>query len=643
MATYSSGNDYIDGLLMGPSLTGVIGSGVNVNYSFGTQSQAETSPFAIDPAFEKAIGAAVGIWSQYANIHFTKVTTSITNPTVQPVMFAMGDGLESGVEGLTSSIISSNGSKILTSDVTIASDLEGSSLRQGQYGFFVVLHEIGHVLGLTDRDGLDPVNHDSLDYSIMSYTDGTYAKRGFGLAPATPGPDDIAALQFLYGANMSTNAGNTRYTINAGDPLHTIWDAGGNDIIDTTSYNSGAVVDLRDALPGNDIADDDADPTHPILLGATAVWLAYNSRIEDAITGAGNDTITGNDLNNILTGNAGNDSITGGGGSDQIFGGDGNDTVGAWSNSLIRGGNGIDLLTYQSATSGVEVSLSDILNSGTDSLGNSIFGIEGGIFGSLFDDIITGNQANNTLAGSEGDDILNGLGGNDLINGNIGADFVSGSEGSDTVMGGQGDDNVNGNMGNDIINGDKGADTLLGGKGFDTINGGEDNDSIAGNLGNDVLFGNAGTDTLYGGDGDDSLNGGDDSDDITGGAGNDTLMGGAGNDNLQGDGGANIIDAGAGNDSIFANGDGAYTITGGTGADSFMGAIADAFITDFQLSADKAVFSDSIFADVIAALAAQTYDATTEVATITLPFGGQLIFQNVPEPLSTSDIMIITG
>ena len=315
----------------------------------------------------------------------------------------------------------------------------GAELRQGQYGFFVLLHEMGHALGLKHsfESPALPAAEDNMDHSIMSYTDGTYAKRGFGLAPATPAPDDIAALQFLYGANMSTNAGDNRYTIKAGDPLHTIWDAGGHDIIDTTSYNAGAVIDLQE---GGD---------HPIHLGSTAVWLAYNSHIEDAVAGAGNDTIIGNTLNNVLTGNAGNDSIVGGGGSDQIFGNDGNDTIGAGGNSLIDGGNGIDAISYQSA-SGVVVNLQDILGTGVDSLGDTIRSIEAGIFGSPGNDSINGNAAANYLTGGDGGDLIQGFAGNDSLNGNAGNDSIAGGDGLDVIFGGQGDDSLNGNAGADI-------------------------------------------------------------------------------------------------------------------------------------------------------------------------------------------------
>lgn len=247
MAFYLSGNNYIDGLLAGTSMTGSIGSGATFTYGFAKDSD----PFAIDSKFEKAVGIAAGTWSQFANVHFTKITPPVTGATPnRDVLFQISDATNE-IGGTTKNV-------------------SGGDMHQGQYSFLTALRGIGSALGLKDRTNFSPLNHDDLDHSIMSTKDGTYAKAHSGLAPITPLPDDIAAAQYLYGANMSTNAGDTRYKINAGDQLHTIWDAGGHDIIDTTSYNAGAVIDLRDTLPNNDTATDTvagSDPSHPYFSG----------------------------------------------------------------------------------------------------------------------------------------------------------------------------------------------------------------------------------------------------------------------------------------------------------------------------------------------------------------------------------------
>ncbi len=53
-----------------------------------------------------------------------------------------------------------------------------------------------------------------------------------------------------------------------------------------------------------------------LYTGADNVAIAYSATIENAIGGAGADTITGNTANNALKGNAGNDTINGGTGTD---------------------------------------------------------------------------------------------------------------------------------------------------------------------------------------------------------------------------------------------------------------------------------------------------------------------------------------
>ncbi|KQQ39908.1 hypothetical protein ASF58_22350 [Methylobacterium sp. Leaf125] len=50
------------------------------------------------------------------------------------------------------------------------------------------------------------------------------------------------------------------------------------------------------------------------------------SIIENAIGGAGNDTIVGNRVDNALAGGSGNDTLNGGAGADRMYGGFGNDT-----------------------------------------------------------------------------------------------------------------------------------------------------------------------------------------------------------------------------------------------------------------------------------------------------------------------------
>jgi serralysin len=126
--------------------------------------------------------------------------------------------------------------------------------------------------------------------------------------------DDIAAIQRLYGANMTTRVGNTTYGFNSnaddsayhmdGDKqaVFSIWDAGGINTLDLSGYSTNQRLDLRQGEFSN----------AGVL--TKNISIALGAIIQNGIGGQGNDTIIGNDSDNELTGNKGNDGIDGGAG-----------------------------------------------------------------------------------------------------------------------------------------------------------------------------------------------------------------------------------------------------------------------------------------------------------------------------------------
>src|SRR5690606_15106837 len=88
------------------------------------------------------------------------------------------------------------------------------------------LHEIGHALGLKHGNesnvyGALPYAEDSMEYSVMTYRSyaghpgNYYTNETWGFAQ-TFMIADIAALQHMYGADFTTNSGNTVYKWNPG-------------------------------------------------------------------------------------------------------------------------------------------------------------------------------------------------------------------------------------------------------------------------------------------------------------------------------------------------------------------------------------------------------------------------------------------
>ena len=253
------------------------------------------------------------------------------------------------------------------------------ALNPGSYSYWVVLHELGHSLGLGHPHGVNEYygafpgvsgawnagdnNLNSAPWTVMTYN---VHDNDVGLTPTSQdtsgfftglGAFDIAATQYLYGANTNYNTGDNVYDLNENDlnGWKCIWDNGGRDKISATASNQSVNIDLRNASLKNSAGGGGfVSQVGSESLGFT---IAFNSTgnciIEDAIGSNFNDIITGNQKANTLTGGSGNDTINGGAGddtlngglgNDRLVGGAGNDTfIGSIGNDVIRGGTGNDI------------------------------------------------------------------------------------------------------------------------------------------------------------------------------------------------------------------------------------------------------------------------------------------------------------
>lgn len=267
----------------------------------------------------------------------------------------------------------------------------------GNYAHFIALHEIGHTLGIKHPhdiiNSVDsvilPLDHDFQEYTVASYRSTQYTTQMYTTNEAYGYPQtfmmlDIAALQYLYGANYNFRNTDTYYSLNPltgetyvngigqGQPganrvFATIWDGGGTDTYDFSFYGADLQIDLNPGGFSRLGPDQRAWLNHD----TQARGNIYNallhegnlaSLIENAIGGAGSDTLTGNGISNRLSGQAGNDILTGGGGNDILIGGAGSNGAafsgmksdyvisqiddGSYSvRDLRAGGDGEDLLT----------------------------------------------------------------------------------------------------------------------------------------------------------------------------------------------------------------------------------------------------------------------------------------------------------
>jgi Ca2+-binding RTX toxin-like protein len=391
---------------------------------------------------------------------------------------------------------------------------------QGGAGYEVLLHEIGHAMGLKhpfEGSVVLPEAVDNTNYTVMSYSQ--YENKSAFQAY------DLLALQWIYGNDglqgayglnstngptlnakyWGTNANDRMFGSNANDTL----DGGaGSDLLYGGLGDDTYLVDTQGDLIFEGVAEG-ADT----VIASTSFYLYDQIENLTLASGAGNLFGSANALDNNVTGNEGDNLLLGWDGNDTIVGNAGADILyGVECNDALSGGAGIDVLVGGNGL--------DNLDGGSDS--DALYGEDGddALYGGtgFATDILVGGAGNDTLDGSasiasgqtrnQGDyDLMDGGAGDDTYYVDTPADltFEAAAGGTDTVIA-----DINGggyylyanvenltltgntpfgvgNELNNVMTGSILANWLLGGAGNDTLNG---------MGGNDVLFGEAGADSF---------------------------------------------------------------------------------------------------------------------------------------------------
>ena len=192
----------------------------------------------------------------------------------------------------------------------------------GQEGYYVLLHEIAHALGLqhplaeSDTSGATVLlnTFSSINNTVM--LDVAAAAAG-GSWPTWFGNFDLQALRYLYGTR-SYATGNDTYSVKDATNNMTIVDDGGVDTLDASTVSVSVSIDLRGGKSSSIGMDTDGTSKF------NNIAIAAGTLIENVIGSPYDDVIIGNAQNNLVTFMGGNDIVDGQGGVD---------TIRLWNNS----------------------------------------------------------------------------------------------------------------------------------------------------------------------------------------------------------------------------------------------------------------------------------------------------------------------
>ena len=305
-------------------------------------------------------------YSAFANVHFAGVVNDSgytpanvgTSSDINISMIYRTDLAFSGESSINQNTFGYAGSQL---DVVLNVNGFGSSglnnnytLDSTSYGYHTLMHEIGHSLGLSHphssiTNGVTnltadyqatfnvgfqklgfaintPADMNKEYFTVMSYDD-EVPPNGVDTFAQTPMILDVIALSDVYGIGVGTSGSGNDIIAPGGtggvSSFRTYFDTGGINTIDLVNYgSSGAYLHMGTSITGAaylvgvsmSISDFGLVGNHQNP--ASLRWF-YGS-FQNASGTTGNDTIIGNDLNNIINGISGADAIDGAGGTNTL-------------------------------------------------------------------------------------------------------------------------------------------------------------------------------------------------------------------------------------------------------------------------------------------------------------------------------------
>lgn len=330
------------------------GAPVLVSYTFAAPLHLpEANAAPADPTLRAAVHAAVAVAETASGVRFVEV-----EPDADAMMTFYYNGDRDGWSWATLPRPDVVDGGVAT---RVAMNRHYGDYDPGSGGFQVLLHEIGHAMGLKHpHDGSPrlPRTLDNTANTLMSYN--------------WRGPDkaeyqalDRAALQSLYGPTRSLKG------------VSVDWD-GAADVLTVRGTGRGdTIVAINDST---------------LMAGGGG---------RDHLIGRGSDdTLHGEDGADRLRGHDGADVLSGGARGDRLWGG--------WHDDRLGGGGGHDALFGEEGRDLLRAGLGrDTLVGGTDA--DTLRGGGG-------DDVLRGKSGNDRLVGGPGDDrLIGGTGGDRFV------------------------------------------------------------------------------------------------------------------------------------------------------------------------------------------------------------------------------------